>query len=501
MALKLKDILPLDVVRLSAVGDIEIDQLEYDSRQVRPGTLFFAVRGTRTDGHRFIKDAATRGAVAVVAEEPVIGGDLAIPVVIVPDTRVSLAASAAAFYGFPSKKLRVVGVTGTDGKTTTSLLISQVLEADGRRTGVISTVLFRAGGAQRPNESRQTTPEALEIQQMLAEMVGFGDSYAVVESTSHGLALHRLDECEYDVAVLTNLDHEHLDFHGTIEGYRAAKAKLFEALDTSASKNTDKVAVLNGDDSSCEYFRAKTRARVVTFGVESQADVLAANVVARSDGVSFVITTSCATAEVDLPLVGEFNVYNALAAAAVGLTQGIEIRVIADALEHARGAPGRMELIREGQPFTVVVDYAHTPQALRQVLGVLRETKAGRLIAVFGSAGERDRAKRSMQGRVAAEMADFCVFTNEDPRFEDEDRILDEIAQGAETLGRIEGRDYLKIRDRRRAIREAFIRAKPGDVVLLAGKGHEQCIIVRDQRVPWDERVVARELLLACMPF
>ncbi len=486
-----------ELPRAEVTGDdgVEITGLVYDSRRAQPGDLFVAVRGFHVDGHAFIPDAVRRGAAAVLAESPPTPHVKA-PWIQVPDSRAALALLAAAFHGHPARRLRVIGVTGTDGKTTTTAMISAVLEAAGHRTGYMTTVSFKVGERVWDNDTRQSTPEAPEVQALLADMVAAGCDYAVIESTSHGLALHRLDGCEYDVAVLTNVTHEHLDFHGTVEAYRLAKARLFEMLGESVDKGIRKTAVVNLDDPHAGLFIARAPDQVITYAVgHPSAMVRARGVTASSSGLAFRADTPWGSIELTLPLVGDFNVGNALAALAVGLSQGVPLAACRDALAGFRGVRGRMERVDCGQPFTVIVDYAHTPEAFAKVMGIVRPLTKGRLIAVFGSAGERDRQKRPLQGEIAGRYCDFLVLTDEDPRLEDRWAILDEIAAGVERAGKREGEGYVKIADRAEAIFAALRRAGPGDTVLLLGKGHEGSILYATEKRPWDERAVAEAAL------
>jgi UDP-N-acetylmuramoyl-L-alanyl-D-glutamate--2,6-diaminopimelate ligase len=481
-------------------ADVPVSALCYDSRRASAGALFVAVPGFRVDGHDYIGEAVAGGAVAVVVQadrrakwRAVVEGGL--PAVVVPDSRRALATLAAAFYGHPGRRLRIIGVTGTDGKTTTVHLISALLEAAGHRTGLLSTVHCKVGGRLSFNDYRFTTPEAPQVQALLADMANAGAEYAVLESSSHGLALHRLDGCEYDVAVLTNVTADHLDFHGSREEYLAAKGRLFSMLEQAADKGVEKVAVLNADEPAATYFAGLTRARVMTYGVEKAADLWATDVSPTEWGSRFRLRTQGSELEVSVGLPGLFNVYNSLAAAAVALSQGMSLAAVKDALESFPGVPGRLERIDEGQPFTVVVDFAHAPEALRRVLAFLRQRCQGQLIVVFGCIGERDRPRRAGMGLAAAELADFAVLTNDNPFQEDPQAILAEIAQGLEKAGRHEGHHFVRIPDRREAIAHALAMAVEGDVVLLTGKGHEQSITIGDTVIPWDERRVARELL------
>jgi len=334
---------------------------------------------------------------------------------------------------------------------------------------------------------------------LLAETAAAGADYAVLESTSHGLALHRLDGCEYDVAAMTNVTADHLDFHRSREEYLAAKGRLFAMLDESARKaGVEKVAVLNADDPASGYFRSLTRARVITYGIEKPGDVRAAEIRPSDWGSRFRLVTPAGEEEVTLGLPGGFNVYNALAAAAVALSQGVAAVDIARGVASFPGVPGRLERIDEGQPFAVVVDFAHAPEALRRVLEFLRGSASGgrgRLIAVFGCIGERERPRRAGMGLAAGQLADFAILTNDNPFGEDPDGIIAEIAQGLREAGRHEGHHFVAIPDRREAIAHAFAMAVEGDIVLLAGKGHEQSITIGETVIPWDDRRVARELL------
>jgi UDP-N-acetylmuramoyl-L-alanyl-D-glutamate--2,6-diaminopimelate ligase len=420
----------------------------------------------------------------------------------VENPRRELGNLAAAFYGYPSHRMGVVGVTGTDGKTTTANLIEAILAAAGRRTGLMSTVEFKIGETRQPNNTRFTTLEAPEVQRVLAEMVTAGVECAVVETTSSGLELHRVQGVEYDVAVMTNITSEHLEVHGTWENYRRAKAMLFERVDpereTEIAFSVPGACVLNADDASCGYLRSFCRAPVLTYGIESAADMRAEALQLGADGTQFrAVFPDGSTHHIRTPLVARFNVSNCLAALATGYVFGLTAEVMAGALERFGGVSGRMERIDEGQPFTVVVDYAHTAESLAKVLEVLRPLTTGRLIAVFGSAGDRDRVKRPRMGAVAARLADFAVITDEDPREEDAASILREIAAGAIEEGAREGERFVCVVGRREGIAQAFAMAGPGDTVLLAGKGHEQSILIGREKLPWDDRRVAREELVA----
>jgi UDP-N-acetylmuramoyl-L-alanyl-D-glutamate--2,6-diaminopimelate ligase len=478
-------------------GRLQVHGVTSDSRQVRPGFVFVAVAGTHADGHDFVAAAAALGAAAAIVERPVAGA--ALTQIVVDDTRRALATAAAWWYGDPSRELGIVGITGTDGKTTTSILATAVLEAAGISTGLITTAAAKVGSLRTANPEHVTTPEAPQLQRILRAMVAAGNEAAVVETTSHGLALNRVAEIAYDVAIFTNLTHEHLELHGTFEAYRDAKLSLFRRLGLDApTKGTarpwPRVAIVNADDPAAPLFLEAARAagaRVLTYGETAAADVRALDVAEGARSMRIEVATPRWRGGVELRLAGRFNVHNALAAIALGEALGLDGGTVRAALASVEGVPGRMERVDCGQPFGVVVDYAHSPASLEKVLGVLAPMAAaggGGLIAVFGSAGERDVQKRPMMGRIAAERCRVVVVANEDPRGEDAMTIIDEIAAGAEGSGGPPEREILRIADRRKAIAAAFERARPGDIVLLAGKGHEQTIIMADGPMPWDER-------------
>ena len=474
-----------------------VTALAYDSRNVIAGGLFIAVAGTHTDGRNFLEDAARRGAIAALGEAVPWRETFPLPYIEVRDVRTALANLCCAFYGYPSHELCVIGVTGTDGKTTTANLITTLLESAGRATGLMTTANFKLCGQEWENATRQSTLEALEVQQFLRRALDSGATHAVIEATSHGLELRRVHGCEFDVGVVTNITHEHLDFHKTIAAYRRAKARLFEMLDPTRTKGvaTRPVAILNRDDVSYEVLKPYCRVPILDYGIESPAAVHAVDLRLHAHSSSFRVIFPDAEHTFETQLVGRFNVSNCLAAIATTYSQGMAPEEIARGLAAARSVAGRMERIDEGQPFAVVVDYAHTPDSLEKVLATLRPLTPGKLVVVFGSAGERDRQKRPLMGQVASRMADFFVITDEDPREEDRESILREIAAGAQALGKREGRDFLCIPDRREAIATALSRAQAGDTILLAGKGHEQSIIMGREKLPWDDRRVARELL------
>jgi UDP-N-acetylmuramoyl-L-alanyl-D-glutamate--2,6-diaminopimelate ligase len=462
----------------------EVTALAYDSRRVTAGTLFFAIPGVHVDGHDFAAAAVEAGAIGLVVEreQPALG----VPQLVVDRTRRAVADAADAWFGRPSEQLTVIGVTGTDGKSTVTALTAEMLWGCRWHPGQIGTVFTGIFDSLEPNVERTTTPEALELQELLARMVAAGNDSVVMEATSHGLALERTRNCRFDVGVVTTVTSEHLELHGTVEAYRAAKARLVEEAP---------ISVLNADDVAFAYFRERARDRVITYAIDTEADVRAGNLEADATGTRFHLESPRWHGDVRVALPGRFNVSNALAALAVVEALGLDVHHAALALDSTAGVPGRMERIDAGQPFGVIVDYAHTADSLHKVLEVLRPLTAGRLIVVFGSAGERDPTKRAPMGRVAATDADLVVVTDEDPRLEDPRAINEQIADGARSAGARDGETLWVIDDRREAIGHATGLARDGDLVLLAGKGHEQSIVYGTERTPWDDRVAAREAL------
>jgi UDP-N-acetylmuramoyl-L-alanyl-D-glutamate--2,6-diaminopimelate ligase len=478
---------------ISGVFELNPAGLAYDSRRVRPGFVFFAIKGFKRDGHDYIPEAVDRGAVAVVVER-----DVAVPAgtrsLKVQNAREALALSAARFFGHPGRRLRVIGVTGTNGKTTTTHLISAVYQAHGTRVGLIGTLYTRIGDLVM--EGERTTPESLDLQALLRRMVDEGITTVVMEVSSHALALHRVTGLEFDVAVFTNLTQDHLDFHADIEDYYKAKERLFTRLALGGAKNGPKFAVINRDDRYGERLIGSITSPVITYGVGA-ADVRARDIVLRGNGTDLVVEGSWGRKAVSLRLVGEFNVYNALAGFAVGVAEGFSIDRTALALENVEPVSGRFEHIDVGQDFTVVVDYAHTPDGLENVLRAARALTRARVIAVFGCGGDRDPVKRPVMGEIAGRLADFTVITSDNPRSEDPLVIINAVETGIKAAGQAR---YAVQPDRREAIRQALNLARTGDMVVIAGKGHENYQIIGDQKLPFDDREVAREVLRGMQP-
>jgi UDP-N-acetylmuramoyl-L-alanyl-D-glutamate--2,6-diaminopimelate ligase len=504
----------MDKVKLSALisgypkitsggfTDVSITGITHDSRQVKPGYLFVALEGGSNDGHLYIPEAIDKGAEAVVGTKAM--GRVRVPYFEVEDGRHALAYLCAAFFGFPARKLTVIGVTGTDGKTTTANLIYEILKAAGMKTGMISTVNAQIGDKILDTGFHVTTPEAPDVQHYLAQMVEAGLTHAILEATSHGLDQQRVVACDFDLAVVTNITHEHLDYHGSYDAYRAAKGRLFLELAAAHQKiqGNPRLAVLNRDDSSYEYLKDLVGdldpvASMVTYGLHPAADVRAVNIAADSQGLQFTTQIGGQKIGFQSNLVGEYNVHNCLAAIAatvvgMGLDEGAARRGVAA----MRGIPGRMEVIDKGQNFLAMVDFAHTPNALKRALHTARQLTQGNVIAVFGSAGLRDREKRHIMAQVSAELADLTVLTAEDPRTESLDGILAEMAAGAKSKGGVEGKTFWRVPDRGQAIEFALTLAKAGDVIIACGKGHEQSMCFGEIEYTWDDRT-AMEAALA----
>ncbi|REK67025.1 MAG: UDP-N-acetylmuramoyl-L-alanyl-D-glutamate--2,6-diaminopimelate ligase [Cohnella sp.] len=476
-----------------SVGDIRIpiQGLEADSRRVRPGQLFFCLPGHTVDGHDFAPQAAAAGAAALVVNRRL---DVNLPQLIVPDVGQALAMLADAWFGRPSHRLRPIGVTGTNGKTTTTYLIERILADAGIKPGVIGTIETRFNGERRPMSG--TTPDALHLQRIFREMVDSGTERCVMEVSSHALEQGRVKGTWFRGAVFTNLTQDHLDYHGTMEAYADAKGLLFSRLGNAYESDPAQrgYAVLNADDDASRHYARLTAAEVVTYGVEREAHVRAKNVRISASGTSFTADTFRGSREVRLKLVGKFNVYNALAALAAALCEGIGLDEAVASLESAPGVPGRMEAVDEGQAFAVIVDYAHTPDGLENVLRTVREIAEGNVICVFGCGGDRDRTKRPIMGRLAAQLADRVIVTSDNPRSEDPLAILRDIEAGIAEAGSSRDR-YTLEPDRREAIRKAVEMASPGDVVLIAGKGHETYQIIGGVTHDFDDRLVAKEAL------
>ena len=488
---------------LSPQADPDITRITADSRQVVPGALFVAYPGVSIDGHRFIADAIERRATAIIGEQPeqtAVKSKAALPYIQVRDGREAFAWLNAAWHDFPARRLIMIGVTGTDGKTTTSNLIHAILTAAGLRAGLISTVNAVIGDRVLDTGLHTTTPDADDVQRYLAEMVNAGLTHCVLETTSHGLAQHRVTGCEFDLAVVTNITHEHLDVHGSLEAYRAAKGLLFTSLAEAANKGLRKAAILNNDDSSNVYLRdwieQSGQVEIITYAIEQAAHWNAFDLRYGADAIHFNSISRGRPIEITTSLVGEYNVSNCLAALAATVDGlGVDPQAARSGIAALSGIPGRMERINEGQSFMALVDFAHTPNALDRAIAAARTMTDGRVIVVFGCAGLRDHEKRTLMGEVAGRAADKIIVTAEDPRTESLDAIMAATAQALIAQGRVEGVDFWRVPDRGAALAAACALARPGDVVLACGKGHEQSMCFGEVEYPWDDRAALRAAL------
>lgn len=486
----------------SNIPKIEILRIESDSRKIKPGDLFVALEGGSIDGHDFVDAAIESGAAAVVGRKTF--SHLKKPYFRIDNPRKSIAHLAAAINGNPARKLTMIGVTGTDGKTTTVNLIFNILLSCGIKAGMISTVNAVIGDETIDTGFHVTTPDAIEIQQLLKKMVDRGITHVVLETTSHGLAQFRVEACEFDIAVITNITHEHLDYHGNYEGYFNAKFILIDELVKTSKKEfgNPRFAVLNRDDISFQKLRERLdnssydRINAFNYGLAGEALINAENINTQHDGVNFDVKMFGQPYRITSPLIGNFNIYNILAAisaTAVGLK--LDINCVKDGIRTLESVPGRMQQINLGQDFTAVVDFAHTPNALNAALQTARQMAPGQLIVVFGSAGLRDRIKRRMMAEESLRNADITIFTAEDPRTESLSAILAEMADEARKNGGIEGQNYYIVEDRGEAIRKAVSLANKGDVVMACGKGHEQSMCFGETEYPWDDRTAMQAAL------
>ena len=475
-----------DARSVAAHGDLEILEIAYDSRKVKPGTLFVAIRGEKTDGNLFVSDAIKRGAIAVASEQPLPSTlPKGFPWIHVADARKTLAVTGANYFGRPAEVLKLIGVTGTNGKTTTSYLVDSILRAAGCKVALIGTIGHRLVDETVP--AANTTPESLDLQEFLDDVVLAGGAHAVLEASSHALALDRLWGCPFAVAIFTNLTRDHLDYHKTLDEYFAAKRRLFQGTGvTSPGAN-----VINRDD---EYGKHLTglAGRTLTYGLESGADITTRKPTISFSGIECNVETPAGKIEIHSKLVGRTNVYNILAAVGAAVALGLPNEVIAKGIANLHAVPGRFERIDAGQSFLVVVDYAHTDDALRNLLATARDLNPeGRIITLFGCGGDRDRTKRPLMGEAAGRGSDIVVLTSDNPRSEDPLLIINDAIAG---LQRTKAK-YLIEPDRKRAIEIALDQARAGDIVLLAGKGHETQQVLRDRTITFDDREVVRSIL------
>ncbi|KSU84982.1 UDP-N-acetylmuramoylalanyl-D-glutamate--2,6-diaminopimelate ligase [Fictibacillus enclensis] len=466
--------------------NVEITSIEMDSRTAGPGSLFVCIEGYTVDGHNYARQAVENGASAILAEKPLEEID-SVPVVIVNDTKRSLAVLANVFYDHPTTKLHLIGVTGTNGKTTTSHLIEQIFADAGKRTGMIGTIDMKINGVS--HKVSNTTPESLFLQKAFKEMNDQKVEAAVMEVSSHALDMGRVRGCDYDIAVFTNLTQDHLDYHKDMETYLRAKGLLFAQLGNTYAGKKEKIAILNRDDKASKEFEKMTAAQILTYGIEQKSDIMAKDIKVTGKGTTFTLVTPFEEKQVSLKLVGKFSVYNVLAAVSATLLSGIPIDSIIRTMENVKGVPGRFETVDEGQCFTVIVDYAHTPDSLENALVTVKEFAVGKVISVVGCGGDRDRTKRPLMAKIAAEYSDIAIFTSDNPRTEDPEAILQDMQAG------VEDREYKVIMDRRDAINYAVNLAEENDIILIAGKGHETYQIIGKDVLDFDDRKVAAEAI------
>jgi UDP-N-acetylmuramoyl-L-alanyl-D-glutamate--2,6-diaminopimelate ligase len=491
-AARLKDLLlTLPEAELPVVPDLEVTGIEYDSRKVEPGDLFVAIKGEKTDGHLYIPEALARGSSAVVCQfrkaltaagGPEISNLKTAPQVVVPDSRKTLALLSAAFYGYPARELDVFGITGTNGKTTTAFLLKKVLETSGESVGLLTTVGYFWG--KEGLVATHTTPESRDLQEILRKMREAGVTKVVMEVSSHSQEMKRTYGIRFRGAVFTNLTQDHLDFHRDMESYFRAKLGLFEGLEK------DSFGVLNSDDPRSAEIMKVLAVPHLTYGVKESSDICASEIRLSDKGTDFALRTPEWRREVHLELLGEFNVYNALAAAGVAYNLSCPPDRIVSGLASLKNVPGRAERVDRGQPFTVLVDYAHTPEALRGVLNLARSVCNRRIVTIFGCGGDRDRAKRPMMGQIASELSDLTIVTSDNPRSEEPEKIIAEILRGVTPGG-----DVVTIADRKEAIGEGLKRAERGDCVVIAGKGHEEYQLIGGEVHRFSDRDVAESFL------
>ncbi|KKZ92997.1 UDP-N-acetylmuramoylalanyl-D-glutamate--2,6-diaminopimelate ligase [Bacillus wiedmannii] len=491
--MKLKELANLLLIK-ETIGDmnVEITGLEIDSRKITSGNLFICVSGIDgflEDRHQFVEDAVKNGAVALIVERDV---NIEIPKIIVKDARYAMAVIASHFYSYPSNEMKLIGITGTNGKTTTSYLLEKILTDYGFQTGIMGNNGVKIGSKWYPTDIN--TQESPALQRNLQMMKNQNVDYCVMEVTSQGLHMERVKGCNFKIAVFTNLTQDHLDYHGTFEEYKHVKGLLFSRLGNDFSATDKKIAILNADDPSVEYFKKVTSAEVITYGINNGADVQAKNITLSSKGIQFLVSSFNGEIEIILNLVGRFNVYNALAAITAALVEGIPLTniSISDSLSNVKRIEGRMEIIDENQDFLVIVDYAHTPDALENVLSTISEFSKGKIITVFGCGGDRDAKKRPIMGEIAGSYSDFIYITSDNPRSEDPQAIMKDIERGFTKNNNL---NYKVEVDRELAINQAIKMASSNDIVLIAGKGHETYQILKDSTIHFDDKEIARQAI------
>jgi UDP-N-acetylmuramoyl-L-alanyl-D-glutamate--2,6-diaminopimelate ligase len=465
-------------------ADPEITSIENDNRKVQKGSLFICIKGYTVDGHDFAESAVKSGAVAILAERPLL---LDVPVILVKDTMRAMAVLADAFYEQPTNQLHLIGITGTNGKTTTSHLIEKIFADAGQKTGLIGTMYTKI--ADKTIETKNTTPESLTLQKTFKQMVEADVDIAVMEVSSHALDLGRVHGCDYDVAVFTNLSQDHLDYHKTMDEYKRAKSLLFAQLGNTFNYHKPKFAILNADDPASDMYSRSTAAHVITYGIDNKADIQAENIQMTSSGTQFDLIVQTEKYPIRMQLIGKFSVYNVLASFAASVVSGIDIKKVIQSIESVEGISGRFELVNAGQDFTVIVDYAHTPDSLENVLKTIQHFAKKKVYVIVGCGGDRDRTKRPLMAQIACQWATDPILTSDNPRSEDPLAILKEMEAG------VQGAAYRLIPDRKEAIQTAIREASEGDVILIAGKGHETYQIIGNAVHDFDDRLVAREAI------
>lgn len=473
----LKDV---NIKKIDGGGSMKISGIACDSRNVKPGNVFVCITGYETDGHKYAKTAVENGAVAVIAEHDLPTVD--VPCVIVDNTRKAMSEMAATFYNYPYKKFKLIGITGTNGKTTTTYLIKSILEHLGKKVGLIGTNQNMIGDMIM--ETSRTTPDSLELMQLFDMIASHNVDYVVMEVSSHALALDRVTACTFDVGAFTNITQDHLDFHKTMEEYLAAKSILFNICSTG---------VVNIDDSRSGYIIDNARCQnMITYGINQDCDLKASNIILKEDGVKFDVNYGGMEEHVDLPIPGEFSVYNALTAIGCCLAENIPLDLAVDGLHSAKGVKGRIEIVKTpGTNYTVIIDYAHTPDGLLNVINAIRGFVKGRIVTLFGCGGDRDASKRPIMGKIAGELSDFCIVTSDNPRTEDPEKIIEQVVEGVKQTEC----DYEVITNRFSAIEYALDHAKKNDIILLAGKGHETYQVLGKDTIKFDEREIVQKLL------
>ena len=477
--MKLCDIIKnLDVKEIIGSADINISGISFDSSKVKPGNVFVCIKGFKTDGHSFARDAIDKGAVAIIAEY--VPEDIASNIILVDNSRLALAKISAAFYNYPYKNFKLIGITGTNGKTTTTYLIKSVLENKGYKVGLIGTNQNMVGNQVIP--SHHTTPDSLELMELFRKMADEGAEYVVMEVSSHSLDLDRVAGCEFSVAAITNVTQDHLDFHKTMENYLAAKSKLFSMCEKGA---------LNADDKSCDFIKDRASCALCTYGADNASDIKAENVEMDDRGVYFDVACDGMKEHIELLIPGKFSVYNALTAISCLVALGLSLKEIAEGLKAARGVKGRIEVVPLNTDYTVIIDYAHTPDGLLNIINTIKGFAKGRVVTLFGCGGDRDRTKRPIMGEIAGRLSDFCIVTSDNPRTEEPADIINDILEGISKTDC----EYTVVENRFEAIEYALDNAKKDDVILLAGKGHETYQILKERTIVFDEREIVLKLL------